>query len=105
MFQLTLYWADTGTRGGLGRAFRNSIFAKRCDVFLGLSDNGEDDQLPDRLTFTKPYISLGYVLVVQGKAAIARPSTVLMMYASLGPAFLSAGRAPLIASTIESENQ
>jgi ABC-type amino acid transport substrate-binding protein len=63
-----MYWADTGTRGGLGRAFRNSIFAKRCDIFLGLSDNGEDDQLPDRLVFTKPYISLGYVLVVQGKA-------------------------------------
>jgi ABC-type amino acid transport substrate-binding protein len=64
-----MYWADTGTRGGLGRAFRNSIFAKRCDVFLGLSDNGEEDSLPDRLTYTHPYISLGYVLVVQGKAS------------------------------------
>jgi ABC-type amino acid transport substrate-binding protein len=63
-----IYWADTGTRGGLGRAFRNSIFAKRCDVFLGLSDSGDDDSLPDKLTYTKPYISLGYVLVVQGKA-------------------------------------
>jgi ABC-type amino acid transport substrate-binding protein len=64
-----MYWADTGTRGGLGRAFRNSILAKRCDVFLGLSDNGEDDSLDDKLTYTKPYISLGYVLVVQGKAS------------------------------------
>jgi ABC-type amino acid transport substrate-binding protein len=64
-----MYWADTGTRGGLGRAFRNSILAKRCDVFLGLSDNGEEDSLDDKLTYTKPYISLGYVLVVQGKAA------------------------------------
>jgi ABC-type amino acid transport substrate-binding protein len=63
-----MYWADTGTRGGLGRAFRNSILAKRCDVFLGLSDNGEKDALPDKLVFTAPYISLGYVLVVQGKA-------------------------------------
>ncbi len=63
-----MYWADTGTRGGLGRAFRNSIFAKRCDVFLGLSDNGDKDSLPDKLVFTSPYISLGYVLVVQGKA-------------------------------------
>jgi ABC-type amino acid transport substrate-binding protein len=63
-----MYWADTGTRGGLGRAFRNSIFAKRCDIFLGLSDNGEDDALPGKLAFTVPYISLGYVLVVQGKA-------------------------------------
>jgi ABC-type amino acid transport substrate-binding protein len=63
-----MFWSDTGTRGGLGRAFRNSIFAKRCDIFLGLSDSGEEDAIPDRLTFTKPYISLGYVLVVQGKA-------------------------------------
>ena len=63
-----MYWADTGTRGGLGRAFRNSIFAKRCDIFLGLSDNREDDALPGKLAFTEPYISLGYVLVVQGKA-------------------------------------
>jgi ABC-type amino acid transport substrate-binding protein len=63
-----IYWADTGTRGGLARAFRNSIFAKRCDIFLGLSDNGDDEMLQKRLVFTKPYIGLGYVLVVQGKA-------------------------------------
>ena len=63
-----MYWADTGTRGGLGRAFRNSIFAKRCDIFLGLSDSGDEDALPGKLLFTDPYISLGYVLVVQGKA-------------------------------------
>jgi hypothetical protein len=63
-----MYWADTGTRGGLARAFRNSIFAKRCDIFLGLSDNGDDEMLQKRLVFTKPDISLGYVLVVQGKA-------------------------------------
>jgi ABC-type amino acid transport substrate-binding protein len=66
--RLEIYWADTGTRGGLGRAFRNSILAKRCDVFLGLSDNGDEDQIPKRLTFTEPYLGLGYVLVVQGKA-------------------------------------
>jgi ABC-type amino acid transport substrate-binding protein len=66
--RLEMYWADTGTRGGLGRAFRNSILAKRCDVFLGLSDNGEEDMLPAKLTFTDPYLGLGYVLVVQGKA-------------------------------------
>jgi ABC-type amino acid transport substrate-binding protein len=66
--KLEMYWADTGTRGGIMRAFRNSILAKRCDVFLGLSDNGEDDLLPGALTFTDAYISLGYVLVVQGKA-------------------------------------
>lgn len=63
-----LYWSDTGTRGGTARAFRNSIFKKRCDVFLGLSDNGDDDMLMGKLAFTDPYIGLGYVLVVQGKA-------------------------------------
>ena len=67
--RLEMVWADTGTRGGINRAFRNSILAKRCDVFLGLSDNGEEDLLPGRLTFTDPYIGLGYVLVVQGKAS------------------------------------
>ena len=67
--RLEMVWADTGSRGGISRAFRNSILAKRCDVFLGLSDNGEEDQLPGRLVFTDPYIGLGYVLVVQGKAA------------------------------------
>jgi ABC-type amino acid transport substrate-binding protein len=63
-----IYWSDTGTRGGTARAFRNSIFKKRCDVFLGLSDNGDDDMLMGKLAFTDPYIGLGYVLVVQGKA-------------------------------------
>jgi len=66
--RLEMYWADTGTRGGMGRAFRNSILAKRCDVFVGLSDNGDDDLLPKKLVFTDPYMGLGYVLVVQGKA-------------------------------------
>jgi ABC-type amino acid transport substrate-binding protein len=66
--RLEMYWADTGTRGGLGRAFRNSILAKRCDVFVGLSDNGDDDLLPKKLVFSDPYMGLGYVLVVQGKA-------------------------------------
>lgn len=65
---LEMYWADTGTRGGTSRAFRNSILKKRCDVFLGLSDSGDDDMLMGQLAFTKPYLGLGYVLVVQGKA-------------------------------------
>jgi ABC-type amino acid transport substrate-binding protein len=68
--RLEMVWADTGTRGGTSRAFRNSILKKRCDVFLGLSDSGDgdDDMLMGQLAFTKPYLGLGYVLVVQGKA-------------------------------------
>ena len=67
--RLEMVWADTGTRGGTSRAFRNSILKKRCDVFLGMSDGGDDDMLMGQLAFTKPYLGMGYVLVVQGKAA------------------------------------
>jgi ABC-type amino acid transport substrate-binding protein len=67
--RLEMVWAETGTRGGTSRAFRNSILKKRCDVFLGMSDNGDDDMLMGQLAFTKPYVGMGYVLVVQGKAA------------------------------------
>ncbi len=67
--RLEMFWADTGTRGGTSRAFRNSILKKRCDVFVGMSDGGDDDMLMGQLAFTKPYLGMGYVLVVQGKAA------------------------------------
>ncbi|HEX4986987.1 MAG TPA: transporter substrate-binding domain-containing protein [Burkholderiales bacterium] len=67
--RLEMVWADTGTRGGTSRAFRNSILRKRCDVFLGLSDSGDDDMLMGQLAFTKPYLGMGYVLIVQGRAA------------------------------------
>ena len=67
--RLEMYWADTGTRGGMSRALRNSIMKGRCDVFMGVSDSGDDDQLMGRLTFTDSYLGLGYVLVTQGKAA------------------------------------
>lgn len=66
--RLEMVWADTGTRGGTSRAFRNSILKKRCDVFLGMSDSGDEDMLMGQLEFTKPYLGMGYVLVVQGKA-------------------------------------
>lgn len=67
--RLFMEWVDTGTRGGTSRAFRNSILRNKCDVFLGLSDNGDDDMLMGQLAFTKPYLGMGYILVVQGKAA------------------------------------
>jgi polar amino acid transport system substrate-binding protein len=65
-----MYWADTGTRGGLGRAMRNSIDKGRCDFFMGLAVGPDQEEMKDhKLQFTKPYMGLGYVLVVQGKAA------------------------------------
>ena len=67
--RLFMEWVDTGTRGGTSRAFRNSILKKRCDVLLGLSDSGDDDMLMGQLEFTKPYLGMGYILVVQGPAS------------------------------------
>ena len=75
--RLEMVWADTGTRGGTSRAFRNSILKKRCDVFVGISDGGDDDMLMGQLAFTKPYLGMGYVLVVQGKAADKKTLTEL----------------------------
>jgi len=67
--RLDLVWVNTASRGGTSRAFRQSILAKKCDVFLGMSDNGDDDMLMGKLAFTRPYLGMGYVLVTQGKAA------------------------------------
>jgi ABC-type amino acid transport substrate-binding protein len=64
-----MYWADTGTRGGMSRALRNSILKGRCDVFAGVGDSGDDDILMGQLMFTDPYLGTGYILVVQNSAA------------------------------------
>ena len=58
-------WADTGTRGGLGRALRSSIVQKKCNLFIGLGMSSEtvDEMKEKHLAFTQPYMSQGYVLV------------------------------------------
>ena len=65
---LDIYWADTGTRGGLGKALRNSISKGRCHFFLGIGmdTKGEAaDELAEKdLVFTIPYTALAYVPVV-----------------------------------------
>ncbi len=64
-----LFWADTGTRGGLGKALRGSIDKGNCDFFMGMA-YGDDDEIKDhKMVLTKPYMGMGYVLIVQGKAA------------------------------------
>jgi ABC-type amino acid transport substrate-binding protein len=63
-----MYWSDTGTRGGLGRALRNSIDKGRCDIFMGLAVGIDEEELREhKLALTKGYMGLAYVLVVQGK--------------------------------------
>ena len=66
--RMEMYWADTGTRGGMSRALRRSLMKGRCDVFMGVSDSGDEDQLMGKLTFTDAYMGIGYVLVTQGDA-------------------------------------
>ncbi len=66
--QVEMYWADTSSHGGMSKALRRSMMKGRCDVFLGVSDSGDDDILMGKLAFSDPYLGLGYVLVVQDKA-------------------------------------
>ncbi len=64
------FWADTGTRGGLGRALRQSIQANKCDFFMGIAIGPDTDEemKEKKLALTRPYLGLGYILLVQGKA-------------------------------------
>lgn len=66
--RVEMYWADTSSHGGMSKALRRSMMKGRCDIFLGVSDSGDDDILMGKLTFSDPYIGLGYVLVVQNNA-------------------------------------
>jgi polar amino acid transport system substrate-binding protein len=68
--QLDYVYPDTGTRGGLGRALRSSISQKKCSLFMGLGvgPDSADEMQEKHLAFTRPYMSLGFVLVVQGPA-------------------------------------
>jgi polar amino acid transport system substrate-binding protein len=69
-----LHWADTGTRGGLGRALRLSIQRGQCEFFMGIpATPGMADEMAERkLKLTRPYLGLAYVLVVRGPAAGAK---------------------------------
>jgi ABC-type amino acid transport substrate-binding protein len=68
--RVEMYWVQVRSRASVQRAFRESILAHRCDVFLSLGDDGEQDEEMgmNLLTFTRPHMSMAYVLVVQGKA-------------------------------------
>lgn len=72
--RLEQVWVDTGTRGGLGRALRNSIGRGACAVFTGIAiDDEQIDELAEKdLVASAPYMGAGYLLVAQGEAAAAR---------------------------------
>ena len=62
-----IFWADTGTRGGLGRAMRNSINAGQCNAFMGIvSDPRQDAELEEKgLVLTAPYMAVSMVVIVR----------------------------------------
>jgi ABC-type amino acid transport substrate-binding protein len=72
-WRVEVVWANTGSFGGIGREFRRGIARGYCDFFTGLVITGDDYQVEkNKLTFTRPYLGLGFVLVAQGKATHVR---------------------------------
>jgi ABC-type amino acid transport substrate-binding protein len=66
-WKLDIVWANTGI--SLGYAFTTTIDKGYCDFFVGLVHSDEDDDVrTHNLVYTKPYLGVGFVLVVQGKA-------------------------------------
>ena len=67
-YRLDIYWSDTGTRGGLGKALRNSISKGRCQMFVGIGIDYEGeiaDELAEKdLILSDPYLGIAYVPVV-----------------------------------------
>ena len=69
-WDVSIAWVNTGMRFGVGVTFSTSIDRGICDIFLGLTYTGDDHHMPKhKVAFTKPFMSTGYVLVVQGAAA------------------------------------
>ncbi|HWA13362.1 MAG TPA: transporter substrate-binding domain-containing protein [Burkholderiales bacterium] len=69
-WDVSIAWVNTGMRFGVGVTFSTSIDKGICDIFLGLTYTGDDHHMPKhKVAFTKPFMSTGYVLVVQGPAA------------------------------------
>ena len=67
-WRLDIVWANTGI--SLGYAFSTTIDKGYCDFFVGLVHSEEDlDVRAHHLVYTKPYIGVGFVLVVQGTAS------------------------------------
>lgn len=69
-WEVSIAWVNTGMRFGVGTTFSTSIDKGICDIFLGLTYTGDDHHMPKhKVAFTKPFMSTGYVLVVQGPAS------------------------------------
>lgn len=71
-WEVDIAWVNMVTRfgpGGPGGAYGRSIQKGVCDIVLGLTVTGDDHHMgPNRLAFTAPFMSTGFVLVTQGPA-------------------------------------
>ncbi len=67
-WKLDIVWANSSI--SLGLAFSATIDKGYCDFFVGLVHSDENDDVREhQLVYTKPYLGVGFVLAVQGKAA------------------------------------
>ncbi|HWQ37606.1 MAG TPA: transporter substrate-binding domain-containing protein [Burkholderiales bacterium] len=75
-WQVDMAWVNMSTRfgpGAPGAAYDRSINKGVCDIVLGLTITGDDHHMPrNRLVFTRPFMSTGFVLVTQGPAKSVR---------------------------------
>jgi ABC-type amino acid transport substrate-binding protein len=71
-WEVDIAWVNMVTRfgpGGPGGAYGRSIQKGVCDIVLGLTISGDDHHMaPNKLAFTAPFMSTGFVLVTQGAA-------------------------------------
>ena len=100
-----IYWADTGTRGGLGRALRNSIAKGRCELFSGIAINPDSvDEIGEKaLVFSAPYVGLAYVPVINPELAGASTLREIAQHTDIGVAMSTVMDGYLIDNGIERE--
>ena len=71
-WEVDMSWVNMVTRfgpGAPGGAYSRSINKGVCDIVLGLTESGDDHHMePNKLVFTAPFMSTGFVLVTQGPA-------------------------------------
>ena len=100
-----IYWSDTGTRGGLGRALRNSIAKGRCQVFTGIAINPDTvDEMGEKdLVFSAPYVGLAYVPVISPELTGASTLQEIAQHTDIAVAMSTAMDGYLIDNGIERE--
>ncbi len=104
-WRVEMYWSNTGTRGGLGRALRNSIAKGRCQVFAGIAVHPDNvDEIGEKgLIFSAPYVGLAYVPVVDPELSEFTTLEALAEHTDIGVAMSTAMDGYLIDHGIERE--